>query len=367
MNLRDQLKKILPDILPSNPADSIKGTELIDLVKYRLNSDYSDATLRYHFSIMSCDPSAPIAKVEQGQGYYLRSTTIHSLESARNLISSSQGMLLDAADPNADPADVDVMITRANKFRAVFQRHAALSNGFPFLFERSFSGDTGGANRWRFPDAVVVDWLVGRVDEANGFALDQDQIEVRRRLSSPPFSVSGVKLKLGISHATLREDMFQCLSTSLWTNTGEMVIAAPIVDEQLLEEIRQLAGQFGIGVTSFGLGADDLDDLPEPATIDNLLPREFEAIQAQFKRRRIVSAIESRDFDWQHVAELSNDHRDFDRFERWISRSLIDERAYSVREFLELEKNGAPAESGHEHSQRANLGKDDSQESGIVA
>ena len=71
--------------------------------------------------------------------------------------------------------------------------------------------------------------------------------------------------------------------------------------------------------------------------------------------------------DWQHVAELSNDHRDFDRFERWISRSLIDERAYSVREFLELEKNGAPAESGHEHSQRANLGKDDSQESGIVA
>lgn len=367
MNLRDQLKKILPDILPSNPADSIKGTELIDLVKYRLNSDYSDATLRYHFSIMSCDPSAPIAKVEQGQGYYLRSTTIHSLESARNLISSSQGMLLDAADPNADPADVDVMITRANKFRSVFQRHSELGNGFPFLFERSFSGDIGGANRWRFPDAVVVDWLVGCIDEDNGFALDHDQIEVRRRLSSPPFTVSGVKLKLGISHATLREDLFQCLSTSLWTNTGEMLVAAPIEDEQLLEEIRQLAGQFGIGVTSFGLTADDLDDLPEPATIDNLLPREFEAIQAQFKRRRIVSAIESRDFDWQHVADLRNDHRDFDRFDRWISRSLIDEHAYSVREFLELEKHGVGAEPGNVHSQHPSLGDDETKESGIVA
>jgi hypothetical protein len=362
MNLRDQLKKILPDILPSNPADSIKGTELIDLVKYRLNSDYSDATLRYHFSIMSCDPSAPIAKVEQGQGYYLRSTTIHSLESARNLITSSQGLLLDTADPNADPADVDVMITRANKFRSVFQRFTEMSNGFPFLFERSFSGDHGGTNRWRFPDAVVVDWQVGRIDEDNGFSLDHDQIEVRRRLSSPPFSVGGVKLKLGISHNTLREDMFQCLSTSLWTNTGELVVAAPIADEQLLEEIRQLAGQFGIGVTSFGLTAEDLDDLPEPATIDNLLPREFEAIQSQFQRRRIVSAIESRDFDWQHVADLRDDHRDFDRFERWISRSLIDERAYSVREFLELEKN---ADSGRAH--RSNISKDESSGSEIVA
>ena len=81
MNLRDQLKEILPDILPRNPNQSIKGTELIELVKYRLKQDYSDATLRYHFSIMSCDPSSPIAKVEQGQGYYLRSSTIHSMTS----------------------------------------------------------------------------------------------------------------------------------------------------------------------------------------------------------------------------------------------------------------------------------------------
>src|SRR6478735_354524 len=72
MNLRDQLKEILPEILPSNPTEPIKGTELIRLVKFRLKQEYSDATLRYHFSIMCCDPASPIAKVEQGQGYYLR-------------------------------------------------------------------------------------------------------------------------------------------------------------------------------------------------------------------------------------------------------------------------------------------------------
>ena len=33
------MKRILPDILPPNPKDAIKGTELIQLVKYRLNQE----------------------------------------------------------------------------------------------------------------------------------------------------------------------------------------------------------------------------------------------------------------------------------------------------------------------------------------
>ncbi len=110
MNLRDQLRQILPEILPKNPNQSIKGTELIQLVKYRLHQNYSDATLRYHFSIMSCDPSSPIAKVEQGQGYYLRSTTIHSLESARNLITLGNGSLFGEGMAEG----VDAVLARAN-------------------------------------------------------------------------------------------------------------------------------------------------------------------------------------------------------------------------------------------------------------
>ena len=74
MNLREQLKEILPRVLPKSPAESIKGTKLIEMVKRRLSQEYSDATLRYHFSVMSCDPTAPIAKVEQGQGYFLRTS-----------------------------------------------------------------------------------------------------------------------------------------------------------------------------------------------------------------------------------------------------------------------------------------------------
>ena len=98
MSLRDQLKDLLPELLPDDPAKAIKGTELIRLVKFRLKQDYSDATLRYHFSIMCCDPTSPIAKVEHGQGYYLRNR-LQSIHGARNLITLSQGQLLGFSDP----------------------------------------------------------------------------------------------------------------------------------------------------------------------------------------------------------------------------------------------------------------------------
>ena len=72
MSLRSQLEELLPELLPSDPAQAIKGTELIRLVRLRLGEEYSDASLRYHFSFMASDPDSEIAKVERGQGYYRR-------------------------------------------------------------------------------------------------------------------------------------------------------------------------------------------------------------------------------------------------------------------------------------------------------
>src|SRR5690606_10725909 len=145
----DQLKEILPDILPKNPAQAIKGTELIEMVKHRLKQEYSDATLRYHFSIMSCDPSSPIAKVEQGQGYYLRTTTIHSMNSARNLFRGGE-LVGEGAR-----AEYGRAIERAAKFRAVVRRYLESVHQYPFAFEESLSANALG-NRWRVPDLAVV-------------------------------------------------------------------------------------------------------------------------------------------------------------------------------------------------------------------
>ena len=91
MSLRKQLSDILPNLLPGNPADSIKGTELIRLTRLQLTGNYSDASLRYHFSIMSCDPASPIAKVEKGQGYYRRSAPLPALSGRRSCLRSPRG------------------------------------------------------------------------------------------------------------------------------------------------------------------------------------------------------------------------------------------------------------------------------------
>tara|TARA_R110002096_G_scaffold240324_4_gene432114 strand:- start:1913 stop:2953 length:1041 start_codon:yes stop_codon:yes gene_type:complete len=339
MNLRDQLKEILPDILPRNPAQAIKGTELIEMVKHRLKQDYSDATLRYHFSIMSCDPSSPIAKVEQGQGYYLRTSTIHTVNSARNLFHQGNGD--GSAGSVMGSGDVDVALSRAAKFRAVVQRYLESVQQFPFSFERSFSIDAE-SNRWRVPDLAVVDWLVGK-DAEEAVILDKDKLEVSRRLGQSPLRISSVKLRLELNHGTLFEDLFQCLATSEWSNAGELLIAAPIEDPALIEEVRRFASRYGIGVISFGLDADVLDDMPEPAAIENLSLREFDSIQGLLQIRRYSAPETGKGYDWQHVTVSAEDNPDFARFENWISRCLLEERAVTSREFDEIERSTASA------------------------
>ena len=333
-NLRDQLKDILPEILPKKPSEAVKGTELIQAVKYQLKQNYSDATLRYHFSIMSCDPSSPIAKVEQGQGYYLRTTTLHSLESARNLIPSREGSLF--GDPlSAD--QVDIVLARANKFRAIFNRHSELNARFPYAFERSFSDDHPTANVWRYPDVALINWLVGEPDE-DGIRLDPGSVQVRRRMGGAPFSISAHKLKLDTHYASIREDVFKTLSSGLWANQAELVIAAALDDEQLVADVRKLAGEFGIGVVSFGLTEDVIDDLPEPASIINLTEREFGALENLFHIRRVALPRQRPSLDWEEINYFKGDNADFAEFYDWIARSIMDERAYSLDQYTELVK-----------------------------
>jgi len=338
MNLRDQLRRILPEILPKNPNDSIKGTELIQLVKYRLNQNYSDATLRYHFSIMSCDPSSPIAKVEQGQGYFLRSTTLHSLESARNLIPFNGASLF--ADISTAEG-VDIALSRANKFRAIFKRTSELYHKFPFAFERSFSSGEPPQNHWRFPDVALVEWLVGDADENGSIRLDPRSLKTRRHMGGAPFRISAVKLKLDTHHGSIREDIFKALSAGLWSNTAELVIAAELKDEQLVDDVRALADRFGVGVTSYGLTSDTLDDMPESAAILNFTPREIEALQALFKIRRISLPKDTGKLDWESVNQYRSDSADFATLYDWISECLMDGQAYPLDDYLETRKAGS--------------------------
>ena len=177
MSLREQLKKLLPEILPADPKDAIKGTELIQLVKYQLKQDYSDATLRYHFSIMSCDPSSPIAKVEHGQGYYHRMNTLTRMTSARHLLGAND------ISGGGSGVDASVALMRANKFRVVASRYFEADNRFPFVLTKTFGEDATYQDLWRYPDAVVVDWEVG-VAAKDGLFFDKGMMQLTSSFGS---------------------------------------------------------------------------------------------------------------------------------------------------------------------------------------
>lgn len=340
MNLRDQLKEILPEILPGNSAESIKGTELIRLVKFRLRQEYSDATLRYHFSILCCDPSSPIAKVEQGQGYYLRrppaqnggGTGRQTLKQAR------LGMLFETA-----PEAVDLALARAQKFRAIFARDMETAGMFPFLFESSFAAGAPYENVWKCPDAAVIDWEAGEVTDRGVMELDPGRLELKRALGLPPFTVTSVRLKTGVTYDSFREDVFQALSQSRWAQAGELVIAAPLKDGELAEQVRQLASEYGIGVRIYGLEPEELDELPPGGAIPHMSAREFEALQGRLKGQRLTVA-RPRALEWRMIEQVRRDNVEFQELFHWIQRCLRDRRAWTWEEFTRLEPDPVDGE-----------------------
>ena len=272
MNLRDQLKEVLPEILPRNPAESIKGTELIRLVEYRLRQEYADATLRYHFSILCCDPSSPIAKVDQGQGYYLRQNRLATMSDPRTLAAAGLG----GGDLFQSGREaVDLALSRVAKFRALFARLVQADARFALALSPGPSPES----LWKYPDFAVVDWEVDEAAE-QGFAVSRELLDLKARLGVQPFTVTGVKLAMMVTYDNVREVFFQALSASRWAHTGELVVAAGIADEQLVEDLRRLGAGYGLGVSTLGCKPEALDEIEDAAALGRLDDRGFEVCKA---------------------------------------------------------------------------------------
>ena len=319
MSLRDQLRDILPKILPNDPNDSIKGTELIRLVKYELKQDYSDATLRYHFSIMSCDPSAPIAKVAQGQGYYLRPDSRGAHGGSRHLIAFRQPTLSESL--RKSPSEINRDLLHAEKFRAIIQRYFETSHRFPFFFENAFAPGSPSENVWRYPDAALVDWPGGEATD-EGFRLDPMLQRRRRTLNAPLYILTALKLRLSITHESYREEFFQCLSQSEWTHGCEFLIATPIADASLADALAELGQRHGIGILSTGFTTEVLDDLPEAAAILEMKPSEFDAVLARAKFSRLSAPEIRKSLDWPTLAASERDSVDLQALFAWIENGL---------------------------------------------
>lgn len=316
MSLRNQLSASLPEILPADPTQAIKGTELIRLVRMRLDGDYSDASLRYHFSIMSCDPASPIAKVEKGQGYYRRAPAVPDLIKAKEMMSQGQ---LD--EIGGDPRALDFAIARIQKFRAVVTRYSETNNRFPYQFRASLGKGAPIGNLWKIPDMVIVDWESGEPDDS-GFGLDRTNIMLRRSLGLAPYRLDSVSLLLTANLELCRQDFFQALAVASWCNSGELFYANPILDEALAETLRHLSSRYGIGVTTFGLSLQALDELPTAEHILNAQPRETEALMERLDVRRLTPAKRLEHLDWASLQNLRMENPEVHDLFVWIAKSL---------------------------------------------
>jgi hypothetical protein len=328
MSLRQQLTDILPEILPSSPKEATKGTELIRMVRLRLEGEYSDASLRYHFSIMSCDPASPIAKVEKGQGYYRRAAPVPALSAGQDLLSMTQGRLDELA---GDQEAVDHVILRVRKFRAAATRYCEVGGQFPFVFREALAKKAPLGNLWKYPDMVIVDWEAGEPGDS-GMTLDEETIDLKRNLGLPPYRLQSVSLRLQSNHELFREEFFQALSVSSWTQGGEIFYAAPIEDEALADSIRHLSNRFGIGVTTFGLTPEMLDDLPGPEHILTAQPRETEALMERLDVRRIASPRLRDHVDWTTLHALRSENEEVRRLFKWLGTCIATERALPYEE-----------------------------------
>jgi len=309
MNLREQLRHLLPEILPDDPADSIKGTELIRLVRLRLGDDYSDATLRYHFSILSYDPTSPIAKVDQGQGYYQRQ------KKAAGTNSVSRASLFD------DENESDQCVSRFLRMVAIYERLCLQRSRYPFLLNRSSSGTPSMEGEWDIPDLVVADWdLDTGSDETPRF--DAAMLDLRRHLGGPEVGISGVQLKLSVSIENYSADFFQALSATRWTLQSEIVIAEGLKDEALVDALRSLGHQFGVGISSLGIQLTQLDELPSAKELRAMGASEFEAVHNLLRVQKITIPTPRPSIDWTALNALRKKHDSVAGLVRWLSECL---------------------------------------------
>ncbi len=317
MSIKTKLNTALKSILPRDPANAVKGTELITLIQDRLDESFSEASLRYHFSVMSCDPSSVIAKVDKGQGYYRRATNIPALTGAQEILSMTQGSLEDLDGCNEE---VDLVLQRIRKFRAIVLRYQEVNGRFPMSFKHAFDIKADLSNIWKFPEAALVDWNLPHQDAVD--ATTNLKETVQQQLSIPPYLLTAARLRMKATEASVREDFFQAVSAGQWANSTELIYANTIEDEAIVRSLQQLSQQFGVGISTFGLDSETLDNLPSVTNIIKANNRETDAILAKIKLSVISLPQKQQYLNWPHVDEQINSSPDMRALFQWLNNAV---------------------------------------------
>lgn len=226
MSLRDKLVEILPTLLPTREDSAIKGTELIARVRAVLGDAYSDRSLRSQFSFIALEPDSCLARVPNGQGYYLRGAKNN--DSLQNLFTGE--------DYGNEPLHKALAL-------AVRLYDTAGLGVFVYPLEEE---------SWEHPDLVAVQWPTGNMDSDGGYIIDPTapQHPSFRSVCIAPAEDAG----------ECRRAFFRALACGLWAQESELLIVGD--DADAAPELTQLASQFGVGVRTISANDEVLDELP---------------------------------------------------------------------------------------------------------
>ncbi len=249
MSLRDKLVDILPQLLPTREEDAIKGTELIARVRAVLGNDYSDRSLRSQFSFIALEPDSFLARVENGQGYYLR--TEEAAPSLHNMFAGEAA----ASRDGQDPLHIALAL-------AVRLYDTAGMGVFVYPLEEEES--------WEHPDLIAVQWPAGTTDESGSYIFE-DSADTTPHLRAVCVAVAD-------DAESCRRAFFRTLSCSLGAQQAELLIIADEAESP--DELTELATLYGVGIRI----------MSTDVTIAGTLPRADEIFRADAEHARALLA-----------------------------------------------------------------------------
>lgn len=249
MSLRDKLEEILPSLLPTREEDAIKGTELIARVRAVLGDAYSDRSLRSQFSFIALEPDSCLARVPNGQGYYLRGE-----EDALSL----HHVFTEAADGD-EPLHKALAL-------AVRLYDTAGMGVFVYPLEEEDS--------WEHPDLVAVQWPAGSTDTTGAYIIDPTAPQ------EP--SYRSVCVAPADDAEECRKAFFRALACGLWAQETELLIVGD--DSESAPELMRLASRFGVGVRTISANDDVLADLPRADEIFRATAADARAMLADLQQ-----------------------------------------------------------------------------------
>ncbi len=233
MALREKLNKILPSLLPEKAENAIKGKELIARVRAVLGDAYSDHSLRSQFSFMVLDAASCLARVENGQGYYLRSD-----DDAPSLQTVFGGSAVG-----------DTMLHRAMAL-AVRLYDTAGQGVFVYPVDEEES--------WGHPDLVAVQWPSGAWDAEGAYIMEGEQEELSFRAICVGFAED---------EESCRQAFFRTLACGQWAQECELLLLPGAANE---EELTSLAARYGVGIRCLDADEPALEAMPRADEIFRL-------------------------------------------------------------------------------------------------